>query len=198
MRWSAPFTLSVLLGILLTGGCPIFPSPSGSTGSPGGTTTPPADGASGSTGVAGSADGQLCSSCLVPSSYDSWQAEVLQLINTERVSRGVATLVLSQTLEDQANGYACEMICYDFFAHENPVTGMTLPDRAREFGYDYQVIGENLAAGQQSPVEVVVSWMGSPAHRENILDARFTELGIGIRSGGSYGLYWVLELGCPR
>jgi uncharacterized protein YkwD len=106
--------------------------------------------------------------------------------------------VLNQTLEDQANQYACEMLCHNFFAHENPVTGTELPDRAAEFGYDYQIIGENLAAGQESPIDVMVAWMGSPPHRENILDARFTEVGIGIRSGGSYGLYWVLELGHPQ
>lgn len=83
----ARLTLAALLSLLLLAGCPIYPAPSDSTGSTGGTTPPPADSGSGSSGVTGSSSGQLCSSCLVPSRYDSWRAELLQLLNTERVSR---------------------------------------------------------------------------------------------------------------
>jgi uncharacterized protein YkwD len=40
-------------------------------------------------------------------------------------------------------------------------------------------------------------WMNSPGHRENILKPDFEEIGIGIRSGGDYGMYWVQEFGQP-
>jgi uncharacterized protein YkwD len=40
-------------------------------------------------------------------------------------------------------------------------------------------------------------WMGSPAHRENILDPRWSEVGIGVRTGGEYSIYWVQEFGDP-
>lgn len=136
--------------------------------------------------------------CAPAAEGEAWRAEVLQLVNDERAAWGLDPLSHSQTLEDQAEQYACEMIYYGFFAHDNPVTGSELPDRAAEFGYDYWVIGENLAAGQPTPVRVVQDWMGSPGHRANILDERFTEAGVGVRVGGEYGIYWVLEFGLPR
>ena len=89
------------------------------------------------------------------------------------------------------------MIYYDFFAHENPFTRTELRDRAEEFGYEFQVIGENLAAGQATPAQAMNDWMNSPGHRANILNADFTELGVGIRTGGTYGTYWVQEFGLP-
>ncbi len=137
------------------------------------------------------------SGCTEPLEAASWRAEILRLVNLERARNGLRTLTMNQTLEDQAAEYACELIFYDFFAHENPITGSTLRQRAEDFGYDYQVIGENLAAGQRTPREAFDDWMDSEGHRRNILDERFEEIGIGIRSGGDYGLYWVQEFGRP-
>jgi uncharacterized protein YkwD len=59
------------------------------------------------------------------------------------------------------------------------------------------VVGENLAAGQPTPERAFTDWMNSPSHRDNILDPRFTELGVGVRFGGEYGVYWVQEFGLP-
>jgi uncharacterized protein YkwD len=72
-----------------------------------------------------------------------------------------------------------------------------LAERAAEFEYEYWMIGENLAAGQTSPEQVVADWMASPGHRENMLGETYTEVGVGLRQGGDYGLYWVLEFGDP-
>lgn len=136
--------------------------------------------------------------CSEPASGRAWRDQVLQLVNQERTSRGLGRVTRNTTLEDQATQYACEMITYDFFAHDNPVTGSDLADRADEFGYDYWTIGENLAAGQSTPAAVVEDWMDSPDHRANILNPAFTELGVGVRVGGQYGYYWVQEFGRPQ
>jgi uncharacterized protein YkwD len=129
---------------------------------------------------------------------DRWKTQVLQLVNQERQSRGLSAVRYDATLESQAEQYCCEMIYYDFFDHDNPETGTSLGDRAAEFEYEYWVIGENLAAGQPDPVAVMEDWMNSPGHRENILNPSFTELGVGVRTGGSYGIYWVQEFGRHR
>lgn len=125
------------------------------------------------------------------------RATIMDLVNQARIDEGMLPVVHNQTLEDQATQYACEMITYDFFAHDNPFTGSDLATRAREFNYRYLVIGENLAAGQPTAQRAFADWMDSPGHRANILDARFTELGIGVRTGGSFGTYWVQEFGRP-
>lgn len=135
--------------------------------------------------------------CDAPTDSESLAAEVLRLVNSERSSRGLTTLAIDDTLRLQAAKYACEMINDDFFAHVNPVTGSTLEDRAKEFGYEYSIIGENLAAGQTSAIQVVQDWMNSEGHRANILRPEFTEIGIAVRLGGDFGIYWVQEFGRP-
>lgn len=135
--------------------------------------------------------------CYLPQQAAFWQSEVLRLVNQERRAADLAPVVWNATLAAQATQYACEMITYGFFAHENPVTGSTLAERTAEFQYEYWIVGENLAAGQPNPVRAVTDWMGSPGHRENILNPAFTELGVGVRTGGSYGIYWVQEFGRP-
>jgi len=209
----------VIVLAVLCGGCPI-PMTGGlgsegeasSTGSGGSGSSAGSSG--GSSGSAGSAtsdtqdlDDRLAEQfpgCFEVISADEWRAEILRLVNIERQRAGVSTLRHDQELEDLATQYACEMIHYDFFAHDNPVTGTELRDRAEEFGIriltdndNYFAIGENLAAGQSTPARAMSDWMASEHHRDNILDPTFTELGVGVRTGGTYHTYWVQEFGRP-
>jgi uncharacterized protein YkwD len=193
-------TLGVFaLAATLIGGCPAAPStPSGGSTPTGG--TPPTTSTSGDSAptTTGGVTLDAGDGCTTPAQVESLRLQVLDLVNFERTSRGLDPLTRDATLEAQANQYACEMIVYDFFAHENPVTGTSLVDRAQEFGYEFQMIGENLAAGQRTPQQAMADWMDSPGHRANILEENFTEIGIGIRTGGSFGWYWVQEFGRPR
>jgi uncharacterized protein YkwD len=135
--------------------------------------------------------------CSDPPEGDDWRDEILRLVNLERERAGLLPLIRKQTLEDQATQYACEMIYYGFVEHVNPFTGTSVTDRAEEFGYDWLALGENLAAGQPTPARAMADWMASEGHRDNILNPQFTELGVGVRTGGEYGTYWVQEFGCP-
>lgn len=128
---------------------------------------------------------------------DTWIPRVFELVNAERAAIGLNPVAWNGALAEQATQYACEMIHYDFFDHVNPVTRSTLSVRADQFDYNYLVIGENLAAGQRTPEQAMRDWMDSPGHRQNILDPRFVELGVGVRTGGDYGTYWVQEFGVP-
>ncbi len=186
--------LALTAGLLL-GGCPFDPAatlPGGSTG-----------GTFGGGAVAGSVaafEDELSvrfPSCDQTPSAEEWKSDVLRLVNQARAGEGQAPLIWNETLERQASQYACELIHYDFFDHDNPVTGSNLAERTADFGYRYVWIGENLAAGQQTPEEAVTAWLNSPCHRKNILHPAFTELGVGIRTGGDYGIYWVQEFGRP-
>ncbi|WP_430592360.1 cell wall-binding repeat-containing protein [Humidisolicoccus flavus] len=58
--------------------------------------------------------------------------------------------------------------------------------------------GENIAWTQnsQSPMSF---WMGSAGHRANIVNARFTQVGIGVATASNGRTYWVMHFGaCPR
>jgi len=143
-------------------------------------------------GVRGGTDG-----CHTPANEENLRATLLELINRERIGRGLAAVSLNPQLNDMASGYCCDMIDGHFFSHTNPYTGEEPGQRALSAGYLYLAVGENLAGGQTSPEQVMAEWMNSPLHRQNILAAQWREAGIGVRTGGQHGVYWVLEFGNP-
>jgi uncharacterized protein YkwD len=70
-----------------------------------------------------------------------------------------------------------------YFAHESP-TGEKVSDLAKKFGYDFLLIGENLAMGNfSSDEDLVLAWMESPGHRENILNEKYQEIGVAVKKG---------------
>jgi uncharacterized protein YkwD len=203
--------LAALLTLWTLGGCPAAApedalnyTPSRSSGGvPTASSTPPSVGDEGPSPL-GEDDSAFVTNlqrqfpaCDEPVQADQWRAEILSLVNAERERAGLDPVASSVTLTRQATQYACELIQYDFFDHVNPVTGSTLGERARQFGYDYYVVGENLGAGQSTPQQVFRDWMNSPGHRRNVLDPRFVELGVGVAVGGRYRTYWVQEFGRP-
>lgn len=50
--------------------------------------------------------------------------------------------------------------------------------------------GENIAYGQKSPEEVMEAWMNSPGHRANILNEKFTTIGVGYYKSANGINYW--------
>lgn len=136
--------------------------------------------------------------CTIPSQEEELRSRVIDLVNRERTSRSLNPLTADTQLNEMSEDYCCEMIEGGFFAHDNPYTGEGPGQRAINAGYIYLAVGENLAAGQTSPEQVVADWMASTeGHRENILSSQWREVGVGIRTGGQYGVYWVLEFGNP-
>jgi len=214
MRSGRELSLVALFSAFLAlGGCPIadsglgFPPPTETITGNGirpaddsGLSSPPINGAFGGDASIDSAEAALqvqFPDCEEPAQGEDWKSEIIQLVNQARRTAGLEPVSYNAVLEAQATQYACEMVQFDFFDHVSPVDGSTLGQRATEFGYDYLVVGENLAAGQATPQQAFTDWMNSPSHRRNILDPRFTELGVGVRTGGTYGVYWVQEFGQP-
>ena len=56
----------------------------------------------------------------------------------------------------------------------------------KSFGITYRSAGENIARGQKTPEAVVNAWMNSSGHRANILNASYTEIGVGYVAEGNY------------
>jgi|GEM_PF-527740 len=123
--------------------------------------------------------------------------ELLTQINRERTRRGIDSLKRNDTLDKIAAFYACRMIDGNFFSHRDPFDRSRIDTRAQDFGYAFQKVGENLAAGQWSVEQVMREWMDSEGHRNNILDPTYTEVGLSVRLGGKHGIYWVQEFGRP-
>lgn len=122
-----------------------------------------------------------------------FSAEVLRLTNEERAKRNLPALKRNALLDQSSLAHAKDMHTRKFFAHENP-EGKVALDRIRSTGYLASTrgyaVGENIAKGQENPVEVMRGWMNSPGHRENILSDKYSEIGIGL-----YGEVWVQNFG---
>lgn len=126
----------------------------------------------------------------VEQSAPSEQAQaVLELVNSERSKAGLKALKMSEELRSIANLKSRDMGEKGYFSHNSPTYGSPF-EMLQRFGVHYRAAGENIAAGQKTPEEVMQSWMNSSGHRANILNANFDSIGIGIYNGGSYGIYW--------
>ena len=56
----------------------------------------------------------------------------------------------------------------------------------KNFGISYKTAGENIAKGYKTPQAVVDGWMNSSGHRANILNASYTQIGVGYVANGNY------------
>jgi uncharacterized protein YkwD len=121
---------------------------------------------------------------------------VIVLTNEHRRAAGCAELTWNPALATAAQRHADDMAANNYFSHAS-LNGAKFTTRLRNAGYRYRLAAENIAAGQQTPDEVVAGWMASPGHRANILNCRLKEIGIGygFNDGSTYGSYWVQDFG---
>ncbi len=114
---------------------------------------------------------------------DVIEAKVVELTNAERAKHGLKALVIDKPLMAAAREKSQDMKNNNYFSHTSPTFGSPF-DRMKALGIAYQSAGENIAKGQQTPEQVVEAWMNSEGHRANILDAKFTHIGVGYVKDG--------------
>ena len=127
-------------------------------------------------------------------------ASVFSLSNQERKAEGVSQLSLNPLLMRAAQLKAEDMGKESYYAHVSP-DGETPMHFLDQVGYKYQYVGENLTANIMDEESVVSAWMGSPGHRRNLLDPKFTHVGIGVAEGtykGKPALFVVQMLATPK
>lgn len=117
--------------------------------------------------------------------------QVLVLVNQQRAAATppAAPLAWHAGVAQVAFNHSADMAARGFFAHNNP-DGQSPFDRLAAAGISYSAAGENIAAGYADAATVMNAWMNSSGHRANILNTNYTEIGIGVKHGGSYGTYW--------
>ena len=130
-------------------------------------------------------------------STDKFDQKVLQLVNAERRKAGLNPLSMSENLDTAADKYSKEMLDANHFSHTGP-DGSSMRQRIEDEGYtNWRRLGENIAAGQRTPEQVVQGWMNSPGHRANILNSSVTHMGLGFAEGDGdrYGNRWTQVFG---
>ena len=114
------------------------------------------------------------------------EAQMLALVNQERIQRGLRPLQPDPEMTAVARAHSRDMFARGYFAHFTP-EGRSPFDRMNAAHVQYQTAGENLALAHSLSI-AHNGLMNSPGHRANILNPAFGRLGIGILDGGFYGL----------
>jgi uncharacterized protein YkwD len=117
------------------------------------------------------------------------EATTLCLLNEIRSENRLGTLHANARLELAAVRHSRDMVQNSYFAHASR-DGSDFEDRIRRTGYLPRygpwMIGENIAWGTEelgTPQAIVNAWMNSPPHRHNILEKRFSEIGVAVAAG---------------
>lgn len=125
---------------------------------------------------------------------------LIDLTNATREKYGGSKLAKSEKLEIASNLKAEDMAKYQYFSHNSP-TGVTPWHWIKQAGYDFLYAGENLAIDFTQSKDVEDAWLKSPTHKANILDNKFTEIGISTKEGeidGHSTIYVVQMFGAPK
>jgi uncharacterized protein YkwD len=111
-------------------------------------------------------------------------SNIIKLTNAERVKNGnLPMLIENIDLDQSAKEKTEDMFKKQYFEHISP-DNKGVGDLAKENGYDYITIGENLALGDfGNEVGVIEAWMNSAGHRANILNEKYSEIGVYSKKG---------------
>lgn len=105
-------------------------------------------------------------------------AKLFSLVNRDREVNGVPPLKYSLELEQSATYKCNDMVDKDYFSHTSP-DGLEVADFVDKYS-SYETAAENLGRYFKSVDQLQKAWMDSPKHREAILDARYSEIGLAV------------------
>ncbi|MCX7704482.1 MAG: CAP domain-containing protein [Planctomycetota bacterium] len=132
------------------------------------------------------------------------------LINERRKEAGVPLLLWSVELADLAAAQAHDLCERGYLSHINPEGEdplvRAIKGQAGRFFCEpvipnpFLLIGENIGEGFERAEDVLAAWMVSPLHCKNILDERYSFIGIGKCDSDGYfhcgcGDHWVVIFG---
>jgi uncharacterized protein YkwD len=152
----------------------------------------------------------LAAPLLVPQARDAAAVShrVLELVNSARAQPrrcgheqydAAGPVTLSTALGEAALAHSVDMAEHSYFDHAG-ADGSTPATRVTRTGYLWRLVGENLASGMPTPEEAVAGWLQSPAHCHNLMDPRFTAMGVGftVNPKSPYVIYWTQVFAQPR
>lgn len=129
--------------------------------------------------------GQVLAIPQVSSTVTNFESEVVRLVNEIRVQNGLKPLTANWELSRVARYKSQDMRDQGYFSHTSPTYGAPF-QMIKSFGLSFRTVGENIAKGYATPQAVVNGWMNSSGHRANILNASYTQIGVGYVGQGHY------------
>lgn len=114
--------------------------------------------------------------------------EIYKITNSYRNETDVPTYELDPTLCMLASIRAQEIKENKKFSHNRPNNLGYFSTLFNEYGLSKGNVGENIAWGYNTAIEVCEGWKNSQSHYENILNPAYTKVGFGIavQEDGTY------------
>jgi len=143
-------------------------------------------------------------------SLNSYEQQLVSLINQQRAQRGLAKLRVNTKLISSAREHSTDMSVNQYFQHDS-LNGERWASRIvrcgyKRSGYGYWKAGENIYYGAGlfgSPCAVVDAWLASKPHRQVLLTKVFRDIGVGAVEcdsgfGDCAGSVWFFTLDLGR
>lgn len=112
--------------------------------------------------------------------------QIIEDTNRERAKNNLPPLVENLALSNAARLKAQNMFAENYWAHFSP-SGKDPWGFMLSSGYKFSFAGENLARNFSNANDVVVAWMNSPSHRENIVNSKYQDIGVAVVEGNLGG-----------
>ncbi len=128
---------------------------------------------------------------------------LFELTNKARAEAELSRLTINPLLCKVARQHTLNMARLDKMSHE--LGGKKVKDRVTDASYDYKKVGENLAmssgdaeAPASPPADIHKMWIESEGHRANILDPKYTEVGVSMALSKKGTYYYTMVFAVPR
>ena len=113
------------------------------------------------------------------------ELQLIDLLNADRAAAGLQPLSADPRLMDVARWRSEDMVSRNFFSHD--LGGFNVGRLLRERQIPFNLAGENIVSNTFDDATTVaaaqVELMKSPDHRQNVLRADYTAVGVGVAVG---------------
>jgi hypothetical protein len=111
--------------------------------------------------------------------------KIIEATNKERNKASLSALISNPLLEKAALAKAEAILDSQNFDHE--IGGRRFSAWVKDSGYQYSIVGENLAIDFVTSEGVLKAWLNSPDHKKNIYNEEYQEIGVAVIEGNFQG-----------
>jgi len=154
----------------------------------------------GGTGTSNAAGPGLVTSTCAFTIDQSKVNDTVAAINAYRAQNGLPPYTVNPDLVTAAQAHAADMACHNLFVHTGS-NGSTPTSRVASTGYVASAVTENVY-GSYPPLtgQGAVDWWKNDLtdirHNQNLLSAKYTEIGVGYAFFNNFG-YYVVDFAAP-
>lgn len=119
------------------------------------------------------------------------EQQTREITSAFRIYKGLSGLSWDDKAGNSARKHSEDMATRNYFSHYTQDTNKSPFDRMKAEGVSYHTAGENICCGTSDAIQMTIGWIGSSGHRDNIVNARFTHLGVGVgvNTSADYVIY---------